>query len=147
MSEQPHAKQSPWKTPKSRIFWPMVAGAVVLWTVVAVLVFSTVYDGGAGRGLTRLLLVGLGALLVFGVRYTEGMQRQKEARSASQMGSPLPQGGPSPQAGYGPAAAYGQSSAGTGYGQPAQTHGQPPTSYGQGGPGYGQGGPGYGQQP
>lgn len=151
---QPEAKQSPWKTPKSKLFWPMVAGAVVLWIIVAVLVFSS----DSSRGVTRFILVGLGIAMVYGVRYVEGLQRQKEARSASQMDSPLPQSGYDPTA-----AGYGQPSTPQAYGQPAgygqggygQHHGTQqgmgqqqagaPQGYGQGSAGYGQPPAGYGQ--
>ena len=138
---QPEAKQSPWKTPKSKIFWPMVIAAVVLWSVAAFIVFSTVYQS-MGRGIARIILIGLGAALVYGVRSVEASQRRKEL--SSQAPSPVAAPGTPGAQPYGQAPAYGQ--APQGVADPGRQWPQQPTAPGQQ-PGYGQGTAGHGQQP
>lgn len=97
---QPDAGQSPWKTPKSKFFWPMVAGAVLLWAIAAFITFSTLHASG-DRRLTRVVLVGLGGALVYAVRRAEASLRSKEmSRQAMTPGGAwAAQYAPPPQAG------------------------------------------------
>ncbi|CAM2914458.1 hypothetical protein ACSL103130_06915 [Actinomyces slackii] len=130
--------QSPWKARRWRFFWPTVAAAVLVWTVALVICFATIHASGQ-RGLTRFILVGLGAGLVYAVRTLNQTQVAKEIeqeRKAAGYGSgygQVPgQAGTQPPAGYGQVPGQTGAQPPAGYGQvPGQTGAQPPAGYGQ----------------